>query len=196
MKIIGITGGIGSGKSVACKILQKAGIPVLYSDPIAKEVMDSDEEIKRDLIIEFGEEVYKDDKINKEFLSELIFSNRENLHIINTIVHPKVISYLEEKIYKEFEKEEIVCVESALIFESKIEAMFNYIIAITAPEEMRIHRVLDRDDTTYGEIKQRIDSQYPEETKTGLADFVIQNVGTIEQLEKNLLFFINLIRKI
>jgi dephospho-CoA kinase len=196
MKIIGITGGIGSGKSVASKIIQKAGIPILYSDPIAKEVMDSDEEIKRDLIIEFGEEVYVNGKINKEFLSGLIFSNKENMHILNTIVHPKVISSLEEKIHKEFEKEEIVCVESALIFESKIEAMFNYILTITAPEEMRIRRVLDREETTYGEIKQRIDSQFPEETKTSLADFVIQNDDTIEKLENNVLFFLNLIRKI
>ena len=173
--LVGITGGIGSGKSTVSKILYHLGHKVYDSDLRAKDLMNKDESIKSQLINFFGKEVYRDSFINKDLLSKLIFGDLNVLKKINSIVHPVVSKDFEKWITNNSE-DKILFKEAALLFESKSYKDLNHTIFISANKDLRIKRVLSRDKSrNISEIKKIIQNQIFEEEARRLADSVIDN---------------------
>ena len=194
--LIGITGGIGSGKSIVSSILESMGYCVLKSDLTAKEIMQSNEEVKKKIIEAFGKEAYSDGKLNTKYLAEKVFSSKENVEKINSIVHPFTIKKNLEQAEKEFRKSDIVFIESPLIFEANIQKYFDYVILIYSDEQSRIKRVMERDKVTEEKVRQRMQFQIPDEKKKDWADFVIENNSNIEELKKRVNFVLQLIKSI
>lgn len=192
--VIGITGGIGSGKSTLSNIFEKKGHIVILSDDIAKELMFDDNDVKKKIINEFGQECYGDGQLNTKILAEKVFNHPEQMKKINSIVHPPTISEIQNRVKKALVKYSIVFVESALIFEANMVNMFDYVLLITADEDTRIKRILDRDVETVSEIKSRMMNQLPEERKISRSDFVIHNDSSVEQLNEKAQFFLNLFK--
>lgn len=191
--LVGITGGIGSGKSIVSSVIESAGYCVLKSDLIAKEIMQNDEIIRKKIIETFGQESYTNEKLNTKFLAEKVFSSKENVEKINSIVHPVTIKKTLELANIEFQKSNYVFVESALIYEAKIKNYFDYIILVYSDEQTRIKRVMERDKISEEEIRRRMQFQIPDEKKKAWADFVIENNNSIEELKKRINFILNLI---
>lgn len=193
---IGITGGIGSGKSVVSALLEELNYPVIKSDDIAKELMLNNERVKKQLTSTFGKEVFAGSQLNTKFLAEKVFSSKENVFKINSIIHPPVIKKIDELAKQLFAKHQIVFVESALIYEANIENMFDYVILVHTDEKRRIERILEREKTTEEEIRKRMSYQASDEKKINLADFVIENNSTVGELKSRLMFIINLLKSI
>lgn len=196
--IIGITGGIGTGKSEVAKIISDAGFTVLSSDERAKNIMVHDKKVIASLKKQFGNDIYSDDgSVNKEKMSGLIFNSPEageNISKINSIVHPAVIQDMIDRIEDLLESgEEIIFSESALIFEAGIEEGYDYIIVVDAPEELRIERVKKRSGLSGAQIRARMAMQISQEEKKRLGDFTIVNSGTLDDLKKAVDFVLSLI---
>lgn len=174
---IGITGGIGSGKTTVCKIFAALGIPIYYADDRAKALMTDDKELKTALIKTFGAETYlSSGSINRKYLASIVFNDHTALEKLNAIVHPAVkkdgIEWAESH-----SKSPYTLREAALIYESGIDKTLDYIIVVAAPESLRIQRVMQRDDIKEEAVRARIDKQWPEAEKIKRADFIIQNDG-------------------
>jgi dephospho-CoA kinase len=189
MTLVGITGGIGTGKSSVSKLLQERGWVVYSSDVTAKEIMASDANVRAELAKAFGEHVLTPEGVNAPLLSSLVFGplqeHENNLDTLNAIVHPKVLDIHMRAIEEEAAKgTKIVAIESALIYEIDLEDGFDYVIVVDAPSEMCIDRVTHRSGLSRDEVQRRIDKQMPMEQKRGLADFVIDNSKTPEDLTK------------
>ena len=182
-KIIGITGGIGSGKSTVSKFIEELGFPVYDSDFWAKELVNVDENLKSRIIELLGEESYDENgKYNRKFVAEKVFENQELLLKLNQIIHPAVKIHFEN--WVNAQNAEFVFKETALLFELKLNESCYQSILVTADENIRIKRVMDRDGRTYREVKEIIDKQMPEVDKVKLADFVIQNNTDLESLKE------------
>lgn len=182
-KIIGITGGIGSGKSTVSKFIEELGFPVYDSDFWAKELVNLDENLKSRIIELLGEESYDENgKYNRKFVAEKVFENQELLLQLNQIIHPAVKIHFEN--WVNAQNSEFVFKETALLFELKLNESCYQSILVTADENIRIKRVMDRDGRTYREVKEIIDKQMPEVDKVKLADFVIQNNTDLESLKE------------
>lgn len=173
MKKIGITGGIGSGKSVVGQILEAMHFPVYYSDQQSKILVDTDHVIREELIKLLGKEVYLDGKLNRPFLTQQLFSNDDLRLKINQIIHPKVREAF--TIWVNKQSSNLVFNEAAILFETGAYQSMDYTILVTAPLELRIERVLKRDNIAINEIQERISKQWSDEEKIPLADFVIVN---------------------
>ena len=176
-KRIGITGGIGSGKTTACRIFAALGIPVYYADDRAKWLMQNDPKLVAALKNAFGENTYDDQGLlNRSYLAEIVFNNKKQLNILNGLVHPAV---REDGIRwdEQHQATPYTLREAALLYESGIDQLLDQVITVTAPENLRIQRVIERDGLSAEQVKARIDKQWPEEKKVGLADFVIHNDG-------------------
>lgn len=171
---IGITGGIGSGKSVICDILRLHGIPVFDADKQAKFLNNSSSIIKEKLINHFGEDIYIDSRLNRKLFSELIFKNEDNLKIANSIIHPEVANSFIEwcQINSNYN---IVAIESAILIEAGFKKYIDKLITVFTPEELRIRRVANRDNTNAENIKARIKNQISEEEKIKNSDYIIVN---------------------
>ncbi len=188
-KVIGITGSIGSGKTSVAKYIESIGHTVIYTDKLAKEIMSSDGIIRSRIIKLFGDEAYISDNPNTSFIASKVFGDSEeniaNMDKLNAIVHPAVIDQMLE-LTEKYEAEEVpfVFIESALIFELDLEEGFDYIITVNSPAEQCIERVMKRDSIDKKAAEKRLLSQMSPEQKRGLADFVIDNKGTIEDLKK------------
>jgi len=183
--IVGITGGIGSGKSTVAEWIIEKGFPVLSSDGIAKELMTSNPEIKEQLINAFGKEIYLDDGgLNKSMLSDLIFDpNQSKVKKINQIVHPFVIENIIDHLEELADNgNSLLFVESALMFESGMAEGYDYIITVFADEEKVIERVNKRSKLSEEKIHTIMKSQLNPIEKKKLADFVIDNNGTVDEL--------------
>lgn len=191
---IAITGGIGSGKSSVSKIIESFGFPVIKADDLAKELMMKDESIKKKIIKSFGKESFTEKGINTKYLADNVFINKEKVEKINSIIHPPTIKKIEEISKKLFEKNNLVFVESALVYEAKIQRLFDYVIFIYAEEEIRIARKIENDSMTRLEIEKRMSFQIPDEKKTDRAHFVIDNNSTFDKLETRTKFVIELIK--
>lgn len=189
---IGITGGIGSGKSIVSKIIKTFGYAVLDADSIAKEIMNSDDSVQEMIKREFGDESYLNSKLNSSFLSSSVFNSVENIKKINSIVHPPVISKIEELIQTELKIKNLVFVEAALIFESEMDDILDHVLLVTAREHLRIKRIMERDSSAEDEIRKRMQFQMPEDEKEKLSDFTIHNDLTLEELEKRTKFFLQI----
>lgn len=177
--IVGITGGIGSGKSYCAKIFEQLAVPVYYSDTRAKELMTQDEDLRNGLITLFGTESYLiDGSLNRKHLSSLIFNNKELLNKMNALVHPAVRADFMQWCQHHLQNSAYVMQESALVYETGSYKLLSKVILVDAPVELRINRVLQRDHTTREEIISRIDKQLPSSEKRAKADFIIDNDGS------------------
>jgi len=171
---VGITGGIGSGKSTACKVFRVLGIPVFEADRMARQLMNSDPEIHSRLIQVFGTAVYLPDQtIDRKFLAEIVFNNPSLLAQLNKIVHPVIRNNFNNWCLEQ--QSPYILHEAAILFESGFYKMMDKTITVVTNEEERIQRVLKRDGTTPEMVKQRIQNQWTDEQRISLADFVIGN---------------------
>lgn len=172
--IVGLTGGIGSGKSTIARLFQELRVAIYFTDDEAKKIMQSSKIIKRKLIKKFGERVYKNNKLNKPFLANLIFSNKENLKFVESIVHPKVTQHFKRWARKQ--KGDYIIQENAILFENGSNQFCNYVIMVTAPIELRINRVVKRDNISKDKVLERINNQWSDEIKIKKSDFIIENI--------------------
>jgi len=170
---IGLTGGIGSGKTTVAKVFEVLGIPVYYADEAAKRLMNEDENLKEKLQQQFGKQTYIDEKLNRSYLSSIVFNDPEKLVILNSIVHPATIEDAARWMKKQ--KAPYVIKEAALIFESGSQKDLDKVIGVYAPTPLRILRVIKRDAIGKEEILARMDKQLDEEMKMRLCDYVIKN---------------------
>ncbi len=172
-KIIGLTGGIGSGKSVVAKVFATLGIPVFNADVEAKRIMQSSPEIKSKLIEQFGASIYNDKGLEKEKLAAIVFKDPFQLQLLNAIVHPITIQAAKDWAAKQ--NSPYVIKEAALIFESGSSDGLFKVIGVTAPLSLRIHRVMQRDAVTKEQVEARMRNQISDTIKMRLCDFVIHN---------------------
>ena len=170
---VGLTGGIGSGKTIASKIFEVLGIPVYQADIAAKSLMESNPILKNQLIEHFTENAFVDGKLNRKYIADIIFNDKEKLHLINSLVHPYTIQDGIEWMKKQTTPYAIK--EAALIFESGTQSNFDYIIGISSPQSMRLNRTIKRDNTNRELILEKMEHQLDEQVKMKLCDFVLQN---------------------
>lgn len=173
---IGITGGIGSGKSVVSHLLDVMGVPMYISDIETKKLMQSDEEIRRSLIALLGEEVYVGGSLNKPMLAAYLFASDQHAREINAIVHPRVKADFRRWV-QEHDRHPLVGIESAILIEAGFAAEVDKVVMVYAPREVRVARAIERDSSSREQIEQRIRSQMDDEVKREYADFVIVNDG-------------------
>jgi len=184
---VGITGGIGSGKSLVSKILQSMNFPVFYSDLEAKKIIQENKEVKEKLIALFGAKIFLNNQLNRTYFAGIIFSDNEALKKVNAIVHPLVRWEFEE--FAKNQTSDFVFNEAAILFESGGHKQMDKVVLVSAPEEMRIERVMKRDEVTKDQVIERMSNQWSDEQKRQLADFEIINDEThalIHQIEKML----------
>lgn len=173
MIVVGLTGGIGSGKTTVAKLFETLGIPIYIADVEAKRLMNTSKVIKRKLIALFGENAYLNGELNRPYIASKIFNDAFLLSQMNAIVHPKVGMDFRRWLKKQTST--YVIKEAAIIFEQQMEAEYDYIITVTANTKDKIERVLKRDDTTESKIKNIISNQMSDEEKIKKSDFVIVN---------------------
>jgi dephospho-CoA kinase len=190
---VGITGGIGTGKTTAANLFKEKGYQVFSADDIAKEIMVSDESVIEKIKTEFGEESFQDGELNKKYLAENVFSDEAKILLINSIVHPPTLEKIETGMNEALMKENIVFAESALIFEAEFETMFDYIILVTSTDENKIERVMKSRKISREEVIKRINNQMPDDEKRKGSDFVIENNSTLEDLKSKAEFILSLI---
>ena len=171
---IGLTGGIGSGKTTVAKIFETLGVPVYYADDVAKQLMQEDNVLKQSIINIFGKDSYTTDgKLNRSYLSATVFSNPHQLERLNAIVHPATIQHAEQ--WMQQQQAPYVIKEAALIFESGSQSTLDYVIGVYAPQVLRIQRTIKRDNIDEDKVLQRMQNQIDENIKMRLCDRVIQN---------------------
>ena len=170
---LGITGGIGSGKTTVAKVFEVLGIPVYYADDAAKRLMNTDEKLKEKIQLQFGNDVYKDGRLDRKYLAEIVFKNPEKLQLLNALVHPATLKDAER--WMQNQSAAYSLKEAALIFESGAQEQLDYVIGVTAPAPLRIQRTMHRDNITREEVILRMDKQMDETIKIKLCDFVIKN---------------------
>jgi dephospho-CoA kinase len=170
---VGITGGIGSGKSTVAKVFKVLGIPVYYADDAAKRLMNEDESLKEQLQELFGKETYIDGKLNRKYLAGLVFNNEAKLAQLNALVHPATLKDADQ--WMQQQTTSYAVKEAALIFESGAQAQLDCVIGVFAPAPIRIQRVMKRDGITREEVKARMEKQIDESLKMRLCDYVITN---------------------
>lgn len=173
---IGLTGGIGSGKTTVSHIFEVLGVPVYYADDAAKKLMNEDEILKQKIIHHFGTQCYNDGKLNRPFLAEIVFSNPENTKLINSIIHPATIADAEK--WMQRQEAPYAIKEAALIFEANAEKNLDLIIGVSSTYELRLERVILRDDINKEAVEKRMKNQMDEKEKMERCDFVINNNET------------------
>lgn len=177
-KIIGLTGGIGSGKSSIAKHIESLGIPVYIADTEAKKILDTADVIAK-VIALFGDDILENGKIDRKKIAALVFQDPEKLKKYNAIIHPEVYLHFQNWV-KQHNNYPLVVKEAAILFESGSYKDCDKIILVTAPKENRIQRVMKRDAVTREAVEQRMSHQWNDETKKSMSDFVIENI----ELEK------------
>jgi len=172
---VGITGGIGSGKTTICKVFELFGIPVFYADNVAKSIMHTDPVLKSAMIIAFGENSYaKDGTLNRSYISSIVFNNRLELEKLNSLVHPAVFRAFDNWV-KEQNNAPYIIKEAALLYESGAYKMCDKSILVTAPTQTKINRVKVRDGISDEDVKLRMNRQFSDEQKMIFADHVLNN---------------------
>lgn len=174
MKKIGLTGGIGSGKSTVAEIFSRLGVPVFVSDRVAASLQENNEALKSDIIRIFGAEIYPDGKLNRKKLAGLVFTDKKKLEQLNAVVHPAVQKAF-EKFCAENKQAKFVLKESAILFEIGDDKNLDGMIVVSAPDALRIKRVMLRDGIEEEAVRQRIKNQMKQEDKIKKADYVILN---------------------
>lgn len=187
---VGITGGIGSGKSLVCSMLMERGVAVYNSDLRAKELMACDATLRAALVDRFGADVYTDAGINRGYLAERVFSNPKELSALNAIVHPAVMDDFDR--WAEQQTGDYVVLESAIIFEASLEHRVDCVVAVMAPEELRLERAMERDKASREQIVGRMRNQISDQERADRAKYAIVNIDIeelrddVEQLHRRL----------
>ncbi len=184
MKIVGITGGIGSGKTTVSNFFNSYGVPVYYADKEAKALMNRSKIIRRRLIQIFGNQAYKGDVLNRDYLRLKIFNDKALLEQMNNVVHPKVKSHFKRWISRQ--NSNYILKEVAIIFENNLQSQYDYIITVAADKDLRIQRVIKRDNISKESVLSIIKNQLPDKEKIEQSDFVIfnNNLAEAEQQTK------------
>ncbi len=172
---VGITGGIGSGKTTVARIFEVLGIPVYYADDAAKILMIESPVIRKKLIETFGKDSYTGEALNRAFIASEVFGNEEKLKVLNAIVHPETLAHAAK--WMESQASPYVIKEAALMYETDAYKHIDFMITVAAPLSLRIERTCKRDGLSIEEVKQRIDRQMPQKEKISRSDFVITNDG-------------------
>lgn len=173
---VGVTGGIGSGKTTVCKIFETLGIPIYYADVRGKELMQTDPELIKKITELFGKQAYTNGELNRKFISSQVFQSKPLLEKLNALVHPAVAMDA-EKWADQYQSESYIIKEAALLFENGSYKQLDKIITVYASQELRIKRVRERDNVSYDEVVARIKNQIPDDEKVKKSDFVIYNDG-------------------
>jgi dephospho-CoA kinase len=173
MKKIGLTGGIGAGKTYVSKIFLKMGIPIFNADEQAKKCMVDDANLKAAVQLAFGEKMYLKGVLQKEELAKIVFNNTEALAELNALVHPIVKQKFED--WCSLQSTSMVIKEAAILFESDAHLALDSVVCVSAPEKLRIERVQKRDGSSVEQIQSRMSKQMPQTEKEELADFIIVN---------------------
>lgn len=179
---VGITGGIGSGKSFVADMLLKRGVAVYNSDSRAKELMASDAELRAKLIERFGAEVFGVEGLNRAYLAGRVFASEEELKALNAIVHPRVMADFEQ--WATEQAGDYVVLESAILFESGFDGCVDIAVAIMAPEELRIERVMQRDGVTKEQVEERMRHQLSDEERCNRSKYAVVNIE-LDELEED-----------
>ncbi|MEJ1222150.1 dephospho-CoA kinase [Sediminicola sp. 1XM1-17] len=174
MKLIGLTGGIGSGKSTVAKMFEAMGVPVYNSDKEAKLLMNTSENIKDGIISIFGGEAYQKGILNREYIAKKVFTDKNLLSQLNAIVHPAVKEHFHS--WVKDQDHPYVVQEAAIIFENGMQDRYDATVLVTAPKEVRINRVMARDKVEEQDVLSRMDNQWDEAAKMALATYVIHNI--------------------
>lgn len=185
--ILGLTGGIGSGKSTVSKIFLSMGIKVFDADLIAKDILET-EEVKEEIKEKLGKEFInlKSNSVDKKLLKKEIFNNPKKLEVLNGIVHPKVVDIYRKEYLKFKDIKEIVIFDVPLLFEVKLEKYCDKVIVVDIDPEIQIERIRKRDNIDIGLIKKIIGTQIPRENRNLKADIVVENNGTLEELKQKI----------
>jgi len=182
---VGLTGGIGSGKSSVSSLFKKWGAYIFDADSIAKDILKNNETAQSEIIAEFGTDVLnREGKIEKSKLARIAFQDEDHQLRLNTIIHPYVFSDIDSSFDLILQKGqyEIFCVDAALIYESGADTHMDYVVVVTSHLRLRTERVMERGGLTRDEFLERLDLQWPDEDKVHMADFVIHNNGTKDDL--------------
>lgn len=170
---IGLTGGIGSGKSTVAKVFEVLGIPVYYADEAARHIMNADPLLREQIIQHFGPGAYDNGLLNRKYLAGIVFNDPAKLELLNSLVHPATIRDGEK--WMQQQTTPYAVKEAALIFESGSQSQLDYVIGVSAPDALRIHRTMQRDHITREDVIARINKQVKQVIKMRLCDFVIYN---------------------
>lgn len=179
---VGITGGIGSGKSTVCRILAECGVAVYDADSRAKELMNGSQSLRVALIDAFGEDSYTEAGLNRAYLASRVFSNPDELQRLNAIVHPQVMADFER--WAEAQEGQYVVLESAILFEAGLDDKVDVTVAVMAPEELRVERVMGRDGATREQVLARINNQMSDDERSDRAKYSVVNIN-VEDLEED-----------
>ena len=193
-KIVGLTGGIGSGKTSVAEMFKSFGVPVYNADEEAKILMQNSEAIKHELIDLLGESCFTDGQLNRSYIASQVFADKRLLQKINAIVHPKVAAHFQE--WFSNQNAPYIIKEVAILFETKSQHLFDFIITVTAPIETRIQRVMDRDQKTKKEVMSVINNQLPDLEKINQSNFVIYNNIFLEIESKSLFIHNDIIKRL
>ena len=170
---IGLTGGIGSGKSTVAQIFEVLGIPVYYADLAAKKIMNEDKELRSAITNIFGEHAYENNMLNRKYISSLVFSDPVKLQQLNALVHPATKK--DGEAWMKQQTSPYAIHEAALIFEAKVSDRLDQVIGVSSPIELRIKRAIERDKVSREEVLKRMDQQLDEKIKLSKCDFVLIN---------------------
>ncbi len=193
--IVGVTGAFGSGKSTVAAFIEEWGYPVIRSDDVAKTLMENDAELSVAIRRDFGDDVFSHGILDRKKLAGIVFQNAEKLRLLNSIVHPKTIDTIFSMCARHVaDGRRIVCVESALIYSAHIKDRFDFIIAVLATPERIMQRVSLQRGLSVEEIGKRLGSQIENEAQYKLADFIITNAGSLEELRRNAQLIFSLIK--
>lgn len=174
--LVGLTGGIGSGKTTIAKVFTVMGIPVFNSDNVAKDIINSNDEVIAAIKRQFGS-VYTNNILDAKKMADIVFNDQSALQQLNNIVHPKVAEYFNNWV-KENSAESILIKEAAILIESGAYQQMDKIILVTAPEKIRIDRVMERDEVGEAKVKERMSKQLSDTEKASYADYIIDNSDT------------------
>lgn len=184
MKIVGLTGGIGSGKTTVAKVFKALGVPVYIADDEAKKLMTTSKIIRRKLVTLFGDEVYLNNQLNKPFIANIIFNDKTYLHKMNAIVHPRVAKHFTKWLEKQ--NSPYIIKEVAILFENEGYKQCDLVITVTAPKELRVKRLLERDKTSIEKIEAIMKNQWSDAEKVKLSNYVVENID-LETTKENVL---------
>jgi len=170
---VGLTGGIGSGKTVVAEVFKTLGIPVFNADNTAKKMMEEDQALKTSIKQVFGEEAYINNQLNKKYIANIVFNDAYQLEVLNSITHPAIIKAAEDWMQQQTAP---YCIkEAALLFETGSAANLDYIIGVKAPDSLRIHRVMQRENISRADVLARMNKQISQTIKMKLCNFIIHN---------------------
>jgi dephospho-CoA kinase len=194
--VVGVTGGIGVGKTAVCDLFAEIGRTVISADVIARELTEKDESIRRQIQAAFGKAIYeRDGALNRSELAKVVFASPHKRRKLNAIVHPSVFEEIDERINSMplEQRRPYLLIEAALIYETGMDKRLDYVIAVDAADETRIGRVMQRDGVSRDQVMGRIQSQMPPDRKLARADFVIENNSSADSLRAKVSFLDSLL---